>query len=94
MPFSSAPLNRKMIGCWVETAIREITSKTSRATATLTPLSLAPKKKAFVNKYCGQFLKKQTWASMDTIKMCIDKQSFSIDICGIFGFDFYHHICK
>ena len=22
---------------------------------------------------------------MDTIKMCIDKQSFSIDICGIFG---------
>lgn len=42
MPFSSAPLKRNMTVCLVGTALRDRTSNTSRATATLTPLSLAP----------------------------------------------------
>jgi hypothetical protein len=42
MPFSSAPLNRKITGCLVGSLPRDSTSNTSRATATLTPLSLAP----------------------------------------------------
>ena len=42
--FSSAPLKRKMTGCFKGLDFRDNTSRTSRATATLTPSSLAPVK--------------------------------------------------
>lgn len=49
IPFSSAPLNRNMTGRLVASLEREITSRTSKATATLTPLSLAPVRIIFLN---------------------------------------------